>query len=70
LGWGGCSVPDSALTDLRWISFKRSAIRSETLADRGGDKRVSCGDSEEDVVYLSPYGLFGANLALVAKLAV
>jgi hypothetical protein len=53
---GACdlSVPDSALTDLRWISFRRSAIRSETVADREGGLRVSCGDSRGDVVYLSP----------------
>ena len=69
LGLAGFSTGESALTDLRWISLKRSAMRSETLADRSGTERMSCGCNRGDVVYLSPYTLLGANLALVTKLA-
>ena len=66
-GFGGSPVPESALADLRWMSLRRSVMRSETVADRTGGVRASCGCNSGDVVYLSPYALFGANLALVTK---
>ena len=47
LALGDVTVAESAL---RWISLKRPAIRSETVADRWGGERGSCGVSRGDVV--------------------
>ena len=47
LALGDVTVAESAL---RWISLKRPAIRSETVADRWGGERGSFGVSRGDVV--------------------